>query len=104
MKLLSARADPRLGRSRAHSLASGVIVDNGDMIRIVTGNGGDYPIRKRDQEAVVEDRRPFAVARAENRHLRLRPANPRRMRPHSVGRVERRRRPRRAREAALISL
>jgi len=43
------------GRER-YSLASGVIVNKGDVIRIVTGNGGGYgDPHERDREAVLED-------------------------------------------------
>ena len=43
------------GRER-YSLASGVILNKGDVIRIVTGNGGGYgDPRERDRRAVLED-------------------------------------------------
>jgi N-methylhydantoinase B len=43
------------GRER-YSLASGVIVNKGDVIRIVTGNGGGYgDPHEREREAVLED-------------------------------------------------
>ena len=43
------------GRER-YSLASGVIVNKGDIIRIVTGNGGGYgDPHERDREAVLKD-------------------------------------------------
>jgi len=44
------------GKRERYSLASGVIVNRDDVIRIVTGNGGGYgDPRERDQAAVRED-------------------------------------------------
>jgi N-methylhydantoinase B len=44
------------GKRERYSLASGVIVNKGDVIRIVTGNGGGYgDPRERDRKAVLGD-------------------------------------------------
>ncbi|HXW19047.1 MAG TPA: hydantoinase B/oxoprolinase family protein, partial [Roseiarcus sp.] len=44
------------GERERYSLASGVIVNRGDVIRIVTGNGGGYgPPQKRDATALQDD-------------------------------------------------
>jgi N-methylhydantoinase B len=44
------------GKRERYSLASGVIVNKGDVIRIVTGNGGGYgEPSKRDRQAVLDD-------------------------------------------------
>ena len=44
------------GDRERYSLASGVIVNKGDVVRIVTGNGGGYgDPHERDREAVLED-------------------------------------------------
>ena len=44
------------GERERYSLVSGVIVNKGDVIRIVTGNGGGYgDPKERDREAVLDD-------------------------------------------------
>jgi N-methylhydantoinase B len=44
------------GDRERYSLASGVILNKGDVIRIVTGNGGGYgDPHERDREAVIDD-------------------------------------------------
>ena len=44
------------GKRERFSLASGVIVNKGDVIRIVTGNGGGYgDPSERDRQAVLND-------------------------------------------------